>query len=67
MNKVYFQIGTNEGNDLFRDMVKDDKPDLVILVEPNKSLVDNIKKNLEMENASPAEVFGEIRKKKDIF
>ena len=29
--------------------------------------VDNIKKNLEMENASPAEVFGEIRKKKDIF
>ena len=29
--------------------------------------VDNIKKNLEMENASPAEVFGEIRTKKDIF
>ena len=29
--------------------------------------VDNIKKNLEMENASPVEVFGEIRTKKDIF
>ena len=28
---------------------------------------DNIKKNLKMENASPEEVFYEIRKKKDIF
>jgi FkbM family methyltransferase len=45
MKKVYFQIGTNDGNDLFRDMVKDDKPDIVILVEPNTSLIDNIKKN----------------------
>ena len=45
MKKVYFQIGTNDGNDLFRDMVKDEKPDIVILVEPNTSLIDNIKKN----------------------
>jgi len=36
MSKVYFQIGTNDGNDLFLDKVKNEKPDLVILVEPNK-------------------------------
>ena len=29
--------------------------------------VNNIKKILQMENASPEEVFGEIRRKKDIF
>ena len=29
--------------------------------------VDNIKKNLKMENSSPEEVFGKIRTKKDIF
>jgi hydroxyacylglutathione hydrolase len=28
---------------------------------------DNIKKNLQMEKNSPEEVFGEIRKRKDIF
>ena len=45
MDIVYFQIGTNMGNDLFREMVIKHKPDLVILVEPNKNLVNNIKRN----------------------
>lgn len=45
MGKVYFQIGTNDGNDMFRHLVKRDKPDIVILVEPNKNLLDHIKNN----------------------
>ena len=45
MNKVYFQIGTHDGNDGFKDMVKRDKPNIVILVEPNKELINSIKQN----------------------
>ena len=45
MKKVFFQIGTNNGNDLFRDLVIKSKPDIVILVEPNEALVNEIKKN----------------------
>lgn len=45
MVKVYFQIGTNDGNDLFLEKVKEDKPDLVILVEPLKELEGLIKEN----------------------
>jgi len=44
MSKVYFQIGTNDGNDLFRDLVKRNNPDIVILVEPNTTLIANIEK-----------------------
>jgi FkbM family methyltransferase len=44
-SSVYFQIGTNNGNDQFRQKVLQAKPDLVILVEPNSSLIDQIKKN----------------------
>lgn len=47
MSSVYFQIGTNDGNDLFRQIVLQKKPDLVILVEPNPSLMDQIKKNYD--------------------
>lgn len=43
MSKVYFQIGTNDGNDLFLKKVIEDKPDLIILVEPNTNLIDTIK------------------------
>ena len=43
--RVFFQIGTNDGNDLFRDIVRKHKPDLVILVEPNIALADAIKMN----------------------
>lgn len=39
MNKIFVQIGTNNGNDVFRDKIINDKPDLVILVEPNKLLI----------------------------
>lgn len=42
---VYFQIGTNDGNDLFNSLVKSVKPKLVILVEPNIALVQEIKRN----------------------
>jgi hypothetical protein len=44
MSKVFFQIGTNNGNDLFRELVIKNAPDCVILVEPNKELIDEIKK-----------------------
>ena len=43
--KVYVQIGTNDGNDLFRSKVLKDRPDLVILVEPNAALKPLIEKN----------------------
>lgn len=45
MSKVFFQIGTNNGNDLFRELVIKNAPDCVILVEPNTLLIDEIKKN----------------------
>jgi FkbM family methyltransferase len=45
MSKVFFQIGTNDGNDLFRELVIKNAPDCIILVEPNKFLIDEIKKN----------------------
>lgn len=43
--KVYFQIGTNNGNDKFRQLVQSNKPDIVILVEPNETLINQIKYN----------------------
>jgi FkbM family methyltransferase len=45
MQRVFFQIGTNDGNDLFRDLVIKENPDMVILVEPNKLLINEIKQN----------------------
>ena len=45
MSKVFFQIGTNDGNDLFRELVIKNNPDIIILVEPNESLINEIKKN----------------------
>jgi FkbM family methyltransferase len=45
MHRVFFQIGTNNGNDLFRELVIKENPDMVILVEPNEFLIDDIKKN----------------------
>lgn len=47
MSKVFFQIGTNNGNDLFRELVLKHNPDCVILVEPNKNLLDQIKRNYD--------------------
>lgn len=43
--KVFFQIGTNNGNDLFKELVIKNKPDIVILVEPNENLISEIKQN----------------------
>ena len=45
MKRCFFQIGTNNGNDNFRKLVKDQKPYIVILVEPNINLIDEIKQN----------------------
>ena len=45
--KIWFQIGTNDGDDLFRNRALTDKPDIVILVEPNISLLETINKNYE--------------------
>jgi FkbM family methyltransferase len=36
--KTFVQIGTHNGNDEFNIMVKNYKPDLIILVEPNKDM-----------------------------
>jgi FkbM family methyltransferase len=41
-NKIFVQIGVNNGNDEFNQMVKDSQPSIVILVEPNKSLNEEI-------------------------
>jgi len=43
--KTYIQIGTNNGNDNFKQLVIKDKPNKVILVEPNLSLIPSIKNN----------------------
>jgi len=45
MSKVFFQIGTNNGNDLFRELVLKNIPDCIILVEPNEKLINEIKQN----------------------
>lgn len=45
MSKVFFQIGTNNGNDLFRSLVLKHMPDCIILVEPNENLIHEIKQN----------------------
>ena len=51
MPSCFFQIGTNNGNDMFRDLVIKNKPDMVILVEPNENLIEEIKKNyIDIEN-----------------
>ncbi len=44
-NKVMVQIGTNDGNDKFRDLVVSKNPSKVILIEPNSSLINKIKEN----------------------
>lgn len=45
--RTYFQIGTNNGADTFQRKVRAERPDLVILVEPNSALEPTIKKNYE--------------------
>ena len=43
--KVYFQIGTNSGDDGFRKKCLKDKPTKIILVEPNPEMRPFIEKN----------------------
>jgi len=43
--KIFIQIGTNSGNDSFRNLVIKESPDLVLLVEPNENLIETIKNN----------------------
>ncbi len=45
MPKIFFQVGTNTGDDQFKNLVKASKPDLVVLVEPNINLIEQIKEN----------------------
>jgi FkbM family methyltransferase len=45
--KTFVQIGTNNGNDEFNEIVRLVKPDLVVLVEPNTSLIEEIVKNYD--------------------
>ena len=45
MEKVYFQIGTNSGDDGFRKRCLKDRPDKIILVEPNPEMKEIIEEN----------------------
>lgn len=45
--EVFVQIGTNDGLDLFHEMANLYKPKLIVLIEPNKNLIDCIKTNYE--------------------
>lgn len=45
--KVYIQIGTNNGNDLFRQKVISEKPDMTVLIEPLPFLISQIKANYQ--------------------
>lgn len=47
ISNVFFQIGTNDGNDNFRNLVKQKNAHIIILVEPNTSLISKINKNYE--------------------
>jgi hypothetical protein len=47
---IFIQIGTNNGNDLFRKYVQKYNPKKVILIEPNTDLIDEIKKNYSFYN-----------------
>lgn len=44
---VFIQIGTHKGNDWFREEVIMYEPSMVILIEPNKDLIEDIKQNYE--------------------
>jgi FkbM family methyltransferase len=46
-NKIVVQIGANNGNDEFRDICRTSSPMKIVLVEPNLSLYEDIKKNYE--------------------
>jgi FkbM family methyltransferase len=50
-SRIYFQIGTNTGDDWFRRKVLQDKPEIVILVEPNQQLLEIIQENYEVISA----------------
>jgi hypothetical protein len=42
MYKIFFQIGINNGNYLFRNLVEQNNSDMVILVKPNINLINEI-------------------------
>jgi len=42
---TFIQIGTNDGCDRFRNIVREYKPKLVVLIEPNKDLIPEIENN----------------------
>jgi FkbM family methyltransferase len=44
-NKVFVQIGTYDGKDLFNDLVRAKSPSLVLLIEPNSSMNAKIQEN----------------------
>ena len=43
--KTFIQIGTHNGDDEFNKLVKEENPDLIILVEPNNNLNEEIIEN----------------------
>jgi FkbM family methyltransferase len=47
-NKIFVQIGANDGNDAFRNLVRQYVPKMVVLVEPNEELNSLIKENYKL-------------------
>jgi FkbM family methyltransferase len=70
MPKVFIQIGTNNGNDRFRQLVIENKPDKVVLIEPNPNLYETIRQNYRgIPNVTilPRAVYYEDDKDVDLF
>ena len=62
-NKLFFQIGTNDGNDAFRLLVEEYEPEKIFLVEPWGSLYEKIHKSYNGQNYTLIE--GVIHDKKE--
>ena len=62
-NKLFFQIGTNDGNDAFRLLVEEYEPEKIFLVEPWGSLYEKIHKSYSGKNYTLIE--GVIHDKKE--
>lgn len=66
MEKVFIQIGTNDGNDEFNAIVKQNNPSMVILVEPNPVLKEKIIENYKDISNVHIEIAAITTKKGDV-
>lgn len=66
MEKVFIQIGTNDGNDEFNAIVRQNNPSTIILVEPNPSLKEKILENYKDINNVQIEIAAITTEKGDV-